>query len=172
MHGTEPPRCFAHRSPRFRQPGPEDDAAGRACTATTLAGQRCRHWALQGTDPPRCFIHAYPAAHGRLSHGYFRRTPFRAEAMAGVTMGYEPGGANDPLALEIAVARFKVAGLLAYLEQPALPPAAFLRAARLLIRALRTTARLLRSQLLLSDRTLFPDADLPTPEHEANRHVP
>jgi hypothetical protein len=166
MHGTEPPRCFAHRSPRFRQPGPADDAAGRACTATTLAGTRCRHWALQGTEPPRCYIHAYPAAHGRLSHGYFRRVPLGPET------GDASFIANDALAREIAVARFKVAGLLAYLKQPDLPPAAFLRGARLLIRALRTTARLLRSQQMLADRTLFPDADLPTPEQEANRHVP
>lgn len=174
MHGTDPPRCFAHRARRFRQPGAADEAAGRTCTASTLAGQRCRHWAMHGTDPPRCFVHAYPAAHGRLSHGYFRQMPFGQERgdAGGVAMGDAAGAANDPLALEIAVARFKVAGLLAYLEQPDLAPADFLRAARLLMRGLRATARLVRSQQMLSDRTLFPNADIHTLEQEAHDDVP
>jgi hypothetical protein len=125
-------------------PGAGDEAAGRRCTATTLAGQRCQNWALDHMEPPRCRVHAYPDAHGRLRHGFYRHPARLPPEMQASLARMATNG--EPLAAEIAIARLKVASLLATLRQPDLPPSEWLAATRLLLLALRTTGRLARQQ--------------------------
>lgn len=145
MPATDPPRCAAHHlAPRVRRPAPADRQAGRVCTATTLAGRPCRRWAIRHTNPPLCSLHAYPGAHGRLRHNYYRRTPFLPPAVLARLDALRATG--PPLSAEIVLARLQVAALLAYLAQPGLPLAGRLAAYPLLQRALRLVARLIRTQ--------------------------
>jgi hypothetical protein len=145
MPAADPPRCAAHHlPPRVSLPTPADRQAGRVCTALTLAGDPCRRWAIARTHPPLCSLHAYPGAHGRLRHHYYRRTPFLPPAVLDQMNALRANG--PPLSAEIVLARWQVAALLAYLAQPGLPPAGQLPAYPLLNRALRAVARLIRTQ--------------------------
>jgi hypothetical protein len=132
---------------RWRAPEARDDEAGRRCTATTLAGARCQNWALAHTAPPLCRVHAYPDAHGQLRHGYYRRTPYLPPQVESALARLAVEG--EPLAAEIVVARLKIAALLAYMNQPDLPAGAWLPACRIMPRALRVVARLVRAQQAL-----------------------
>jgi hypothetical protein len=145
MPATDPPRCAAHPlPPHVRRPTPADRHAGRVCTATTLAGNPCRRWAIRHTSPPVCSLHAYPDAHGRLRHYYYRRTPWLPPALLARLDALR--ATSPPLSAEIVLARLQVMALLAYVTQPGLPPAASLPAYPLLSRALRAVARLIRTR--------------------------
>jgi hypothetical protein len=128
------------RTVHWRPAGPGE----RRCTATTLPGTRCRHWAQACTDPPLCWLHGHPGRHGQLRHGYYRRTPYLPDTLWATVLQLAAEG--EPLAAEIAVMRLKIVALLAYLQRPQLPLRRSLPAYRLVFQALRTVATLLRAQ--------------------------
>lgn len=128
-------------------PDEADAAMGRRCSATTLAGQRCASWALRGSDPPMCRVHAYPEAHPKIRHGYYRSTPYlRAAEQAYVAQLVAEG---EPLAAEIVLLRLKIRAVLAYLAQPEVGLAQRRAAYGILLEAVRTVSRLLRAQQAL-----------------------
>lgn len=135
---------------RWRAPETPDEEAGRRCTATTLAGERCQNWALAHTEPPLCRAHAFPDAHGQLRHGYYRRTPYLPAPVK--TQLAQLAAEREPLVAEIVVARLQIAGLLAYLGRPDLTAGKRLSAYRILQRALRLVARLMRIQHALKGK--------------------
>jgi hypothetical protein len=95
-------------------------------------------------------VHAYPDAHGQLRHSYYRRTPYLPPEVESALARL--AGEGEPLAAEIVVARLKIGALLAYMNQPDLPAVAWLSACRIMQRALRLVARLVRAQHALKGK--------------------
>lgn len=134
---------------KIRQRFPEEGE--RRCTARTLDGKRCRHWALQreeGSSEDLCWLHAFPKQHPQIRHGYYRRVPYFPERLQAFIA--ELAREGEPLAAEVVVMRLKLQGLLAYLGRPNLSEAERLRVTRLIFRGVTTVMKLLQAQKKLA----------------------
>jgi len=137
----------------------------RRCTARTLAGERCKRWALRmkkeaigqpqvagkeedgagaGNARQLCWIHAQVGNNGSLSHGYYRRTSYFSERQRAAIARI--ARQEQPLSAELLLMRLKLRGVFAYLGREDLQPEERVRVTRLLLRGARAVARLLRAQ--------------------------
>lgn len=140
--------CMAHAGVR-QKAGRMPEEGERRCTARTLDGKRCRRWAVSVEDggsagEDLCWVHAFPKAHGKITHGFFRQVPdFTEEQQAFIA---ELAREGEPLAAEVLVVRSKLQGLIAYLNRPNLSVAERIRVTELVFWGVRTVSRLLRAQ--------------------------
>ena len=140
---------------KIRQRFPEEGE--RRCTARTLDGKRCRHWAIRGEDGSSedlCWLHAFPKQHPQIRHGYYRRIPYFTEALQEFIA--ELAREGEPLVAEVVVMRLKLQGLLAYLGRPNLSEAERLRVTRLIFRGVTTVMKLLQAQKKLAEDKWVP----------------
>lgn len=147
---SDPPLCKAHGGePLERTPAPES----RSCTAARLDGRPCRAWAIPGSRPPRCSAHRDVDGGGDAAgepswptHPLYGRH-FSDEEMADLaSLAVEVG-----LADEIATGRVIIGRLLGMLDRRDLTQRETLELIKLLLRALRDVASLLRDQQAMSD---------------------
>lgn len=146
-HGQ--PLCPAHArvaagGSGWHWPGPEDDAAGRRCTAVTRQGRQCRNWALAGTAPPLCRCHRFPEEHSQIRHGLYRPGwglgPLEREALA---VAWRTG---RPLDAEVLLARLLARAVLGYLNTSPRPREQDMNGIRLLLRALGAVRRVVAAR--------------------------
>jgi hypothetical protein len=144
--------CMAHAGVRQKAGRMPEDGEGR-CTARTLDGKRCRRWAVSvedgaGDGEALCWVHAFPKAHGKITHGFFRQVPYFTEEQQAFIA--ELAREGEPLMAEVLVVRLKLRGVLAYLNRPGLSVAERIRVTQLLFRGVTTVSRLLRAQKKLA----------------------
>jgi hypothetical protein len=122
------------------------EAGERRCTAKTLDGQQCRHWALVQDEEGRelCWLHAYPEEHPQIRHGYYMSPlPLSEVEREAIRLAM---ASERPLQGEIVLTRILIHMLLAYVTESGLPLGENLHSVRLIIQNVRTVAKLLLTQ--------------------------